>query len=220
MKQVVNKRGFSLIELLAAILVAAVLMALVLPSLTAVRTHQRVESAASQVLSLLEQGRARAIATRFPVYVLMADQGTSPKEAGFRAITLSQSLENPVAIREWLFLPRDVYFVPAGTNRVDWISDLPWGRQTNQLQSLAGTEPLRPPYRVVAAIMPDGSFTGSGSRAPVAMSVGLRVGEYYTDAGGDPQFIPVPGPSGDESWQRIDIRPLTGIVGREQVLPQ
>ena len=68
------RKGFTLIEMLIAITVASVMMAIAIPFMK-VSTSRRVRTAASQLTRDLELARTRALSTRFTVRLRFDESG-------------------------------------------------------------------------------------------------------------------------------------------------
>ena len=70
-----GKRGFSLIEVLTTLSVAAVAVTLAVPSYSEIRAKRQVTSSGEQIASFVENAQGLAVATNRPVTVNLVHQG-------------------------------------------------------------------------------------------------------------------------------------------------
>lgn len=70
-------RGFTLMEMLIAMLILAIIITLAVPSLSGFTANQRLIGAAEQVYAHLQQGRSEAVGRNRPVMVNFAVDGTA-----------------------------------------------------------------------------------------------------------------------------------------------
>jgi type IV fimbrial biogenesis protein FimT len=71
-----RQRGVTLVELMIAITVAAILLALAMPSYTDIRNKRAVTGAAEQVSTFMALGRSEAVKRNIPVSVRIDNSGT------------------------------------------------------------------------------------------------------------------------------------------------
>lgn len=70
-------RGFTLMEMLIAMMILAIIITLAVPSLSGFTANQRLIGAAEQVYSHLQQGRSEAVGRNRPVRINFAVDGTA-----------------------------------------------------------------------------------------------------------------------------------------------
>ncbi len=75
-------RGFTLMELVAVLSIAAVLMALAVPTFTDMRVNSRISGLSGEMISHINTAKSRAIATRRPVYLVRGSGGGGNLTAG------------------------------------------------------------------------------------------------------------------------------------------
>lgn len=70
-----GSRGFTLIELMVTIAVAAILMAIAVPSFTSLINSNRLTSAANEMVAAVQTARLEAVRTRRPVTICTSADG-------------------------------------------------------------------------------------------------------------------------------------------------
>ena len=120
--------GFTLIEMLTAIVVAGILVAIAVPRFYLLLPTIRVSSAARQVATDLQLARMRAISQHTPYTVTF----TSPKNYNFGAD--SRDLDQLYPGTTAAVLPANPSFNPVGTATADTTITLSNGSVTKQVQ--------------------------------------------------------------------------------------
>jgi prepilin-type N-terminal cleavage/methylation domain-containing protein len=107
-----NRGGFTLVELLAVILIMGMLMLFAIPSFQSASRGGRVRSAVFQLNSTISLARQNAITSRQNVHILFPDSsisyGPETIDLAYRAYSLYGSRDGYLA--EWRILPEGVVF--------------------------------------------------------------------------------------------------------------
>lgn len=94
-----NFKGFTLIELIVTIAVAAIIMAIAVPSMQTLRADIRVSSAAADLASDLKKSRAQAIMARRNQTLTAIDASDTANTWGNKGWVLTQMIAgNPVDV--------------------------------------------------------------------------------------------------------------------------
>ena len=126
-----SSAGFTLIEMLAAIVVAGILVAIAVPRFYSLLPTIRVSSAARQVATDLQLARMRAISQ----HTLYTVTFTSPKNYNFGAD--SRDLDQLYPGTTAAVAPANPSFNPVGTATADTTITLSNGSVTKQVQVTA-----------------------------------------------------------------------------------
>ncbi len=198
-------RGFTLVELLVAIAIVLILSGLTFGIARSTRSNRDLAQTAVQISHALEYAKALAQSQGESVFFVVADGGSSPPEASLRAWTLLRRIDYPELIREWSFLPRDAFFVE-DTNETGE-GDL-FGEPLEPIEIVASDDSsVSGPVRVLVEITPEGRFVGAETSANLRMV--LQGGKEAVDGDAASAALSV----------RLRLRPLTGVVVVERVLP-
>ncbi len=103
----VNRRGFSLLELLVTITLIAALVSLVAPSWTKITGSHARRTATSSVMETLERARGAAIAGKKEVWVIFRHPGDRSRDS-LRIVTRDSGTLS--ALGPWLYLPPGLTF--------------------------------------------------------------------------------------------------------------
>ena len=107
-----SNQGFTLIELMAVIVIIALLSAVSLPALKNITTISGKKGAISTSLGIFSQARSLAISQGKPVYIAFADSSATEKYRN-RSLAIYQQTEgtsNIIAVSRWNFLPEGTAF--------------------------------------------------------------------------------------------------------------
>lgn len=85
-----QNRGFSVIELLIAILLIGILIAILTPSMTDAMARKRLEGVANELSTDLQYSKSQAVSTNTPVSLITSSHGYRIENAAsvFKTITL------------------------------------------------------------------------------------------------------------------------------------
>jgi prepilin-type N-terminal cleavage/methylation domain-containing protein len=115
-----RRRGFTLAELLAVLVIMGILIAAVIPSLSGLTRSAAVRGATLQVRAALIQARQFAITRRTTTSVLFPDQGNNTN-TGNRAIAVYASASpNGYFISDWMFMPPGIVLATTNLGTVIW----------------------------------------------------------------------------------------------------
>ena len=146
-RRAVRKRGFTLAELLAVLVIMGILIAAVVPSLSGLTRSAGLRGATLQVRAALIQARQFAISRRITTSVLFPDQGNNTN-TGNRAIAVyATASPNGYFISDWMFMPPGIVLSTTNLGTVTWdpmIMQNGYQPQTYYLYNGPGAAPM--PY--------------------------------------------------------------------------
>lgn len=92
-----NKKGFTLLEVLIALAIMGILVAVAMPSFSTFYSNQRLIGAAEQVYNHLQQARTESVGRNVPVYVNFSASGTTTWTYGMSSVTSGCDLTQTAA---------------------------------------------------------------------------------------------------------------------------
>jgi len=154
-----RQKGFTLLELIAAITILAILATLLAPGFRDVIRSNRLSSAANSFLSALNLARSEAVKLNAPVVICKSDVDNTPSGQAPRCATGGGFEQG------W------VVFVDADNDAEIDTEELPWFLRNHAL--FVGFAPAENPSIAIAVVAEHGGG-GSSVAAPVAAGVLAR----------------------------------------------
>ena len=204
-----GKQGFTLIELMAVILIIALLSAVSLPALKNVTTVSGKKGAISSTLGIFSQARSLAISQGQPVYIAFTDH-TALEKYRNRAFAIYQQTEgtsNIVAVSRWNLLPEGTAFrnEPQSIFGSNQTLDFPVPKELSGSGTTANLKYIQ--------------FDETGAVAMPTQSdqLNLYIFEGYVSEGGEEVFTSRAGQVAEEGraalyFDEIRISPYTGLA--------